>query len=84
LPSGTVLSTAANYSTLIGPNGPSYSASPAYNSFRFRPDGSTDLVSTNWYVTIVRERDAANTTLPNNFITIKLDAFNGNVSFYRK
>jgi hypothetical protein len=84
LPTGTVLSTAANYSTLIGPNGPSPNASPAYNSFRFRPDGSTDLVSTNWYVTIVRERDAANTTLPNNFITIKLDAFNGNVSFYRK
>ena len=87
LPSGTVLSTAANYSTLIGPNGPSYSASPAYNSFRFRPDGSTDLnvsSSSQWYVTIVRERDAANTTLPNNFITIKLDAFNGNVSFYRK
>jgi uncharacterized protein (TIGR02596 family) len=85
LPSGTALSTAANYSTLIGPSGPSYSASPAYNSFRFRPDGSTDLsVSSNWYVTIVRERDAANTTLPNNFITIKLDAFNGNVSFYRK
>lgn len=85
LPSGTALSTAANYSTLIGTNGASYNSSPAYNSFRFRPDGSTDLlVSSNWYVTIVREREATNATLPNNFITLQLDAFNGNVSFYRK
>jgi len=84
-PSGTALSTAAGYSTLIGTTGPSYCASPAYNSFRFRPDGSTDLlVSSNWYVTIVRERESTNTTLPDNFITLKLDPFNGNVSFYRK
>ena len=81
---GTSLSTAANYSTLLT-NGPGIdSSSRTYNSFKFRPDGSTDLPpSSRWYATFVREREATNSTLPPNYITIQIDPLNGNVRFFR-
>ena len=82
---GTSLSTAGNYSTLLT-NGPGIDASSrAYNSFKFRPDGSTDLApSSRWYATLVRDREATNSTLPPNYITIQIDPLNGNVWFYRR
>jgi uncharacterized protein (TIGR02596 family) len=84
-PKGTSLSTAANYSTLLT-NGPGIdSLSRAYNSFKFRPDGSTDLPpSSRWYATLVRDREATNSTLPPNYITIQIDPLNGNVRFFRR
>ncbi len=85
---GTSLSTATmngtSYSTLLT-NGPGIdSSSRDYNSFKFRPDGSTDLPpSSRWYATLVRDREATNTTLPPNYITIQIDPLNGNVRSFR-
>jgi len=89
LPKGTSLSTAAmngkSYSTLLT-HGPGIdSSSRDYNSFKFRPDGSTDLPpSSRWYATLVRDREATNSTLPANYITIQIDPLNGNVRFFRR
>jgi uncharacterized protein (TIGR02596 family) len=75
---GVSLSTAsANaYSTLVPTN--------SGNSFNFRPDGSTDLDPTKkWFVTFVRDREVTNSTLPKNYITLRIDPVNGTVSYYR-
>lgn len=57
-----------------------------YMSFRFRPDGSTDLPgksgSDTWYITLVK--GLANTAeVPDNYFTVQLDPFNGRVTSYR-
>jgi uncharacterized protein (TIGR02596 family) len=59
-----------------------YGASP-YIYFHFRPNGQTDL-STSSLLTIAREPDPiiAN-NLPVNFITLRIDAVNGNVQAYQ-
>jgi uncharacterized protein (TIGR02596 family) len=59
-----------------------YGASP-YIYFHFRPTGQTDL-STSSLLTIARETDPiiAN-NLPANFITLQIDAVNGNVQAYQ-
>ena len=75
---GVSLSTgSANaYSTLVPTN--------SGNSFCFRPDGSTDLDPTKkWFVTFVRDREVTNSSLPKNYITLRIDPLNGNVSYYR-
>jgi uncharacterized protein (TIGR02596 family) len=59
-----------------------------YIAFRFRPDGSTDLVRTannqTWYLTLVAEvGGAAPDKLPDNFYTIQVDQFNGTLREFR-
>lgn len=59
-----------------------------YVSFRFRPDGSTDLPGKakgggdTWYVTLVKGLPTASTP-PENYFTVQLDPFNGRVTEYR-
>lgn len=81
---GVSLSTASanKYTTLVtvGTN----SASNSYASFNFRPDGSTDLdPNSKWFATFVRDREVTNDPLPKNYITLKIDPINGNVSYFR-
>ncbi|MBU6301133.1 MAG: Verru_Chthon cassette protein D [Verrucomicrobia bacterium] len=54
----------------------------AYRSFRFRPDGSTDLPKNEqWYLTMVADEGASAT--PRNFFCIQIDPYNGSVREYR-
>lgn len=57
-----------------------------YVSFRFRPDGSTDLPGRaggdTWYLTLVQGNDLS-TGLPTNFYIVQVDPFNGRVSVFR-
>lgn len=54
-----------------------------YVSFRFRPNGRTDLIADS-LVTVASERaPVAANDLPNNFITLRIDCVNGNVSVYQ-
>jgi uncharacterized protein (TIGR02596 family) len=59
-----------------------------YISFRFRPDGSTDLPgragsNDTWYLTLLQGAGAESNTLPDNYFTIQLDPFNGRISEFR-
>ena len=88
LPQSVVLSGMTTYSSLLAPSLPAGtdSAGREYKSFRFRPDGSTDLSPVppqKWFATIVPERAADSATLPANFITIQVNPTNGNVVFFR-
>lgn len=57
-----------------------------YTSFRFRPDGSTDLPgrsgSDTWYITLVKGLPNQ-ASAPDNYFTVQLDPFNGRVTSYR-
>ncbi|MCB1228624.1 MAG: Verru_Chthon cassette protein D [Verrucomicrobiae bacterium] len=58
-----------------------------YISFRFRPDGSTDLPGRTgsddtWYLTLL-QGDNPRGELPANYYIVQLDAFNGRVSVFR-
>ncbi len=58
-----------------------------YLSFRFRPDGSTDLpgkspAGDTWHITLVKEGSDAR-GVPDNFYTIQIDSYNGKISEYR-
>lgn len=63
--------------------------STEYVSFRFRPDGSTDLPSRSgegadtWYVTIVSGEGAADDPSPDNFVCLQVNPYNGKVTQYR-
>lgn len=61
-----------------------------YRSFRFRPDGSTDLPKNDqgtntegggWYLTMVA--DEGNAATPRNFYCVQIDPFNGSIREYR-
>jgi uncharacterized protein (TIGR02596 family) len=53
-----------------------------YRSFRFRPDGSTDLPKNEqWYVTMVA--DESNAANPRNFFCLQIDPYNGSIREYR-
>jgi len=53
-------------------------------SFRFKPDGSTDLpVSASPTLTLVYRTDSASTTLPPNFFTLQIDQQTGTVRTFR-
>ncbi|MDA8908763.1 MAG: Verru_Chthon cassette protein D [Verrucomicrobiales bacterium] len=60
-----------------------------YVSFRFRPDGSTDLPSRSgeeadtWYLTVVSGEGAADATDLDNFVCIQVNPYNGKVTQYR-
>jgi uncharacterized protein (TIGR02596 family) len=51
-------------------------------TFRFKPDGSTNLtpVSNSWFVTVHASTDGNNlTTAPKNYYTVQVDAYNGHI-----
>lgn len=58
-----------------------------YVSFRFRPDGSTDLPGKaggdTWYLTLLQGSGADDRTLPENYFTIQVDPFNGRIGVFR-
>ncbi|MDF1826105.1 MAG: Verru_Chthon cassette protein D [Verrucomicrobiales bacterium] len=60
-----------------------------YVSFRFRPDGSTDLPfrsnegDDTWYITLVQGEGAAETADPDNYVCLQVNSYNGKVSVYR-
>ena len=59
-----------------------------YVSFRFRPDGSTDLPGGKpgkreiWYLTLVKE-DVEEDSTPDNYFTIQVQPFSGKISVFR-
>ena len=60
--------------------GPSY----LYIQCTFRPRGSLDLnIQSNWFATVVLQRNASNSTAPANFATIQVDPVNGGLQVYR-
>jgi uncharacterized protein (TIGR02596 family) len=50
-------------------------------TFRFKPDGSTNLTpASNWFVTVHAATDRDNlTTAPANYYTVQVDAYNGHI-----
>lgn len=59
-----------------------------YVSFRFRPDGSTDLPhrtsgDDTWYITLVQGEGALQTTRPDNYLCLQVNPYNGQVSEFR-
>tara|TARA_R110002096_G_scaffold122929_5_gene266118 strand:- start:4776 stop:5453 length:678 start_codon:yes stop_codon:yes gene_type:complete len=66
----------------------------SYRSFRFHPDGSTNLnmansnsdnvQSKNWYITMIEERpESAQTTEIYNYFSVQIDPFNGSIRTFR-
>ncbi len=58
-----------------------------YVSFRFRPDGSTDLPgkapgNDTWHITLVKEKSDTGGA-PDNFYTVQIDSYNGKITEYR-
>ena len=61
---------------------PSLPAGYTYNSFIFRPDGSTTLSATGqWYVTVVNENTQGNP--PRNYATIQIEPVTGAIRLFR-
>ena len=55
-----------------------------YASFRFFPDGSTDLpLGQPWFLTVLEEKFAEQNSAPANFFTIQVQASTGKVRTYR-
>jgi hypothetical protein len=56
-----------------------------YCSFRFLPDGSTNLLPTkSWYITVHLLTDKVNSELPPpNFFTLQIDPVSGTTKSYR-
>lgn len=59
-----------------------------YVSFRFRPDGSTDLPhrtgsSDTWYITLVQGGGALQSNRPDNYFCLQVNPYNGQVSEFR-
>ncbi|GAT35456.1 Verru_Chthon cassette protein D [Terrimicrobium sacchariphilum] len=92
LPDGTVMASNSKMSPLIAgasireTNGvfPGR-GNTKYCGFRFRPGGGTDLGfdTTSNFVTVVRDRDAAKTDVPDNYAVIQVDQVNGRIRTYR-
>lgn len=61
--------------------------SASFVSFRFRPDGSTDLPgrasgNNTWFISLVKEGSDQG-GVPDNFYTIQIDPYNGKITEYR-
>jgi uncharacterized protein (TIGR02596 family) len=56
-----------------------------YRSFRFKPDGSTDLaIDVAWYLTLGSANDPVGASgVPQNFITVQIDPQNGRTQVFR-
>lgn len=96
LPGGVVISKDESYSTLLKPSrektnwtiddpkqslprgiGSSYQA----YALRFRPDGSTDLGSGSWFLTLHGSRETGSP--PANHAAVQIDPYNGSLRLYR-
>lgn len=60
----------------------------SYVSFRFRPDGSTDLPfrtsgKDTWYITLVQGEGALRADKPDNYLCLQINPYNGQVSEFR-
>lgn len=55
-----------------------------YAAFRFRPDGSTDLDTSQqaWYFTLVEDGNTSD-EIPSNFVCLQIDAYNGTIREHR-
>lgn len=63
---------------------PRVGTSYACRSFRFRPDGSTDLAPTgSWFLTVHHATDPASVPPKFNFVTIQIEPVSGLTSTYR-
>lgn len=59
-----------------------------YVSFRFRPDGSTDLPyraegDDTWYLTLVQGEGANQNSKPDNYVCLQINPYNGQISQFR-
>ncbi len=57
-----------------------------YMDFHFKPDGSTDLnLGSTWFISLANPSDPiqGTTGLPNNFVTVQVDAQSGHVRSFR-
>ncbi len=78
--------TEGEYDAPTGPGGEQVSTE--YISFRFRPDGSTDLPyrsegEDTWYITLVQGEGAINSNEPDNYLCLQVNPYNGQVSEFR-
>jgi uncharacterized protein (TIGR02596 family) len=66
------------------PSIPELGTSYRFIQCTFRPRGSLDLnIQSNWFATVVLQRNASTTTAPANFATIQVDPVNGGLQIYR-
>jgi uncharacterized protein (TIGR02596 family) len=71
------------------PAGPGGKLMPtSFVSFRFRPDGSTDLPhrtasGDTWYITLVQGEGALQSSKPDNYFCLQINPYNGQVSEFR-
>ena len=76
--------TESTASSAKDPSLPELGTSYLYKQCTFRPRGSLDLnIQSNWFATVVLQRNAFNTTAPANFATIQVDPVNGGLQIYR-
>ena len=74
----------ANTNSARDPSIPELGTSYLYRQCTFRPRGSLDLnIQSNWFATVVLQRNASNSTAPANFATIQVDPVNGGLQIYR-
>ena len=80
-----LLTTTALTPATTDPSLPVYGQNYQYVTFRFRPDGSTDLAATLNSLTLMLQNDKSDTTtgLPKNYLTIRIDPVIGSVKTYR-
>ncbi len=75
--------------TALAPSGAFDANQPTeYVSFRFRPDGSTDLPNRagndTWYITLVQGEGARQSAdLPRNYVCLQVNPYNGAVTEFR-
>ena len=66
------------------PSIPELGTSYRFIQCTFRPRGSLDLnIQSNWFSTVVLQRNASTTTAPANFASIQVDPVNGGLQIYR-
>jgi len=71
-----------------GPGGKLVDGVP-YVAFRFRPDGGTDLPfgslggDDTWYITLVQGEGALNDSDPDNYLSLQVNPYNGQISEFR-
>lgn len=82
--------TAPHFGSALAPSGTGGTLRETdFVSFRFRPDGSTDLPfrdvgsDDTWYITLVQGEGATATNSPDNFVCLQVNPYNGQVTQYR-
>ncbi len=80
-----IMAGSATPATGSSPRLPDGSQNYKYWTVSFDPDGETSLGATTgpWFFTLLAAQSASASTLPKNFITVRVDPINGMVSFYQ-